>query len=137
MDTRGIEVKTKFPTARIKRIMQADEDVGKVAQVTPVVMSKALELFMIRLITASADIAKSKNSKRVQTTHMKQAVMADDQFDNLREIVGKVPDAPTKKSNAKDSESDEDPDAPKKRKKSTAGGGTAKGKKRRGSDDDF
>jgi hypothetical protein len=36
----GIEVKTKFPVARIKRIMQADEDVGKVAQVTPVVVCK-------------------------------------------------------------------------------------------------
>lgn len=31
----GIRVATKFPVARIKRIMQADEDVGKVAQVTP------------------------------------------------------------------------------------------------------
>jgi Dr1-associated corepressor len=31
----GVEVKTKFPVARIKRIMQADEDVGKVAQATP------------------------------------------------------------------------------------------------------
>ncbi|KAF2150075.1 histone-fold-containing protein [Myriangium duriaei CBS 260.36] len=135
MDTRGIEVKTKFPTARIKRIMQADEDVGKVAQVTPVVMAKALELFMIRLITASADIAKSRNSKRVQTAHMKQAVMADDQFDNLREIVGKVPDAPAKKSAAgKDSDSEDGEDAPKKRKKSTAAGG-ARGKKRRGSDE--
>lgn len=29
------DVKTKFPVARIKRIMQADEDVGKVAQATP------------------------------------------------------------------------------------------------------
>jgi hypothetical protein len=37
----GIEVKTKFPVARIKRIMQADEDVGKVAQVTPVVVGKS------------------------------------------------------------------------------------------------
>jgi hypothetical protein len=27
-------IKTKFPVARIKRIMQADEDVGKVAQVS-------------------------------------------------------------------------------------------------------
>lgn len=93
---------------------------------------------MIRLITASADVARSRNSKRVQTAHMKQAVMADDQFDNLREIVGKVPDAPAKKNGAaanKDSDSDDDPDAPKKRKKSTAGG--ARGKKRRGSDDDF
>lgn len=34
--SQGIEVKTKFPVARIKRIMQADEEVGKVAQVTPV-----------------------------------------------------------------------------------------------------
>lgn len=42
MDTKGVEVKTKFPTARIKRIMQADEDVGKVAQVTPVVVGKSL-----------------------------------------------------------------------------------------------
>jgi hypothetical protein len=28
--------KPRFPVARIKKIMQADEDVGKVAQVTPV-----------------------------------------------------------------------------------------------------
>ena len=38
----GIEVRTKFPVARIKRIMQADEDVGKVAQVTPVVVGKSI-----------------------------------------------------------------------------------------------
>ena len=36
----GIEVKTKFPVARIKRIMQADEDVGKVAQATPTAVCK-------------------------------------------------------------------------------------------------
>jgi len=40
-----IEVRTKFPVARIKRIMQADEDVGKVAQVTPVVVCKPKHLF--------------------------------------------------------------------------------------------
>ena len=130
LDTHGVEVKTKFPTARIKRIMQADEDVGKVAQVTPVVMAKALELFMIRLITSSATVARTRGSKRVLTSHMKAAVMEDDQFDNLREIVGKVPDAPTK---SKD-EDDEDEGEGKRRKKSTAGPG--RGKKRRDSDDD-
>ena len=36
----GIEVKTKFPVARIKRIMQADDEVGKVAQVTPTAVCK-------------------------------------------------------------------------------------------------
>lgn len=41
----GIDVKTKFPVARIKRIMQADEDVGKVAQVTPIAVCKFLLFF--------------------------------------------------------------------------------------------
>jgi hypothetical protein len=41
----GIEVRTKFPVARIKRIMQADEEVGKVAQVTPVAVCKCSFLF--------------------------------------------------------------------------------------------
>lgn len=36
----GIKIATKFPVARIKRIMQADEDVGKVAQVTPTAVCK-------------------------------------------------------------------------------------------------
>lgn len=29
---------SKFPVARIKKMMQADEDIGKVAQATPVVI---------------------------------------------------------------------------------------------------
>ena len=37
----GIEVKTKFAVAKIKRIMQADEDVGKVAQVTPTAVCRS------------------------------------------------------------------------------------------------
>ena len=40
-EVEGIVVKTKFPVARIKRIVQADEEVGKVAQVTPVVVCKS------------------------------------------------------------------------------------------------
>ena len=44
--TLGVQLKTSFPVARIKRIMQADEDVGKVAQVTPHIVSRALELFI-------------------------------------------------------------------------------------------
>ena len=33
-----VNITVHFPVARIKRIMQADDDVGKVAQVTPVVV---------------------------------------------------------------------------------------------------
>ncbi|KAL3419242.1 histone-like transcription factor and archaeal histone [Phlyctema vagabunda] len=88
----NIEIKTKFPVARIKRIMQADEEVGKVAQVTPVAVNKALELFMIQLVTGAATIARDKGGKRVTAQHLKQVVESDPQFDFLQEIVGKVGD---------------------------------------------
>ncbi|KAK4143865.1 uncharacterized protein C8A04DRAFT_37096 [Dichotomopilus funicola] len=83
-------VKTKFPTARIKRIMQADEEVGKVAQQTPIAVGKALELFMVALVTKSAEVARQRNSKRVSAQMLKQVVEGDDQWDFLRDIVGKV-----------------------------------------------
>ncbi|KAJ9192857.1 transcriptional regulator family: Histone-like TF [Paecilomyces variotii] len=93
----GVEVKTKFPVARIKRIMQADEDVGKVAQVTPIAVSKALELFMISLVTKAAQEAKDRNSKRVTAAHLKQAVAKDEVLDFLADIIAKVPDQHSRK----------------------------------------
>ncbi|KAH8805676.1 DNA polymerase epsilon subunit C [Xylogone sp. PMI_703] len=88
----NIEIRTKFPVARIKRIMQADEEVGKVAQVTPVAVSKALELFMISLVTGASAVAKEKGGKRVTAQHLKAVVQGDEQFDFLAEIVGRVQD---------------------------------------------
>lgn len=110
----SIIIKNHFPVARIKRIMQADDDVGKVAQVTPVVVcefcslhfhvslnadflaAKALELFMISLVTKAAQEAKSRNSKRVGAIHLKQAITKNQNFDFLNDIVSKVADAPEK-----------------------------------------
>lgn len=133
--THGIVLKTSFPVARIKRIMQADEDIGKVAQVTPHVVSRALELFMIKLITASADHARggaaasvgaSKGPKRVLAQHLKRAIQADETFDFLADIISKVPDAPASKAK-KEPGSDSEEAKPKAR----------KGKKRKESGDDI
>jgi hypothetical protein len=110
--TENINITVHFPVARIKRIMQADDDVGKVAQVTPVVVckscneyfqslqrltpttAKALELFMISLVTKAAAEAKARNSKRVGAGHLKQAITKIEQFDFLSDIMAKVADAP-------------------------------------------
>jgi len=109
-------VRTKFPTARIKRIMQADEEVGKVAQQTPIAVGKALEMFMINLVTKSADVAQEKGSKRVSANMLKQVVETDDQWDFLREIVSKVEAEKEGKGKAKmESESEEENFAPKKK----------------------
>ena len=118
-------VRTKFPTARIKRIMQADEEVGKVAQQTPIAVGKALELFMVQLVHKSAEVAKEKNSKRITAPMLKQAIDSTNEWDFLREIVAKVTED---KEGAKgggrpkaDSESDEDIDAGEVKKKGRGG----------------
>ncbi|TQS32854.1 hypothetical protein Golomagni_06822 [Golovinomyces magnicellulatus] len=117
-------VRTKFPTARIKRIMQADEEVGKVAQQTPIAVGKALEMFMVELVNKSADAAKEKGTKRVTAGMLKQVVESDDQWDFLRDIVSKVEPDKEKKGKT-ESDSDEDGESKKKvrggkRKKSAA-----------------
>lgn len=68
-EAEGIVIRTKFPVARIKRIVQADEDVGKVAQVTPVVVCKfgcLLQIMfagrIIWLITFSLQLKHSNSS---------------------------------------------------------------------------
>lgn len=117
----NIEIRTKFPVARIKRIMQADEEVGKVAQVTPVAVNKALELFMIALVTGAAEKAKEKGGKRVTAQHLKAVVEGDEQFDFLKEIVERVADVQESaggegRKKKKDVGSDSDEDEGKKKK---------------------
>ncbi|KAI8089722.1 histone-fold-containing protein [Halteromyces radiatus] len=84
--------KTKFPVARIKKIMQLDEDVGKVAQATPILISKALELFMQSLIDQACSEARQRGAKRLTVAHLKKTIDTTEQFDFLKDIVATVSD---------------------------------------------
>jgi hypothetical protein len=79
---------------------------------------------MISLVTKAAAEAKARNSKRVGSIHLKQAIAKTDRFDFLNEIVSKVADAPEK------NEGDMDVDGKKKKTSSRK-------KKKAESDDDF
>ncbi|KAF8151737.1 histone-fold-containing protein [Crassisporium funariophilum] len=83
---------TKFPVARIKKIMQKDEEVGKVAQATPIVISKALELFLGLIVEQSSKVTTSRGSKKVEAYHLKHAVETTEMLDFLKEIVEGIPD---------------------------------------------
>ncbi|KAJ7764748.1 histone-fold-containing protein [Mycena metata] len=80
---------TKFPVARIKRIMQKDEEVGKVAQAYP---AKALELFLGLIIDEASKVTLERGSKKVEAYHLKHAVDTTEMLDFLKEIVEAVPD---------------------------------------------
>ncbi|KAG1054718.1 hypothetical protein G6F46_008165 [Rhizopus delemar] len=72
--------------------MQLDEDVGKVAQATPILISKALELFMQSLIDQSCQESRSRNAKRLTVAHLKKTIEKVEQFDFLKDIVASIPD---------------------------------------------
>jgi len=72
--------------------MQKDEEVGKVAQATPVVISKALELFLGLIIDESYKVTSSRGSKKVEAYHLKHAVETTEMLDFLKEIVQGTPD---------------------------------------------
>ncbi|CAI0542243.1 unnamed protein product [Linum tenue] len=83
---------TRFPAARIKKIMQTDEDIGKIAMAVPLLVSKALELFLQDLCDRTYDVTLRRGAKTLNSSHLKQCVQNFNVFDFLREIVSKVPD---------------------------------------------
>ncbi|GBF90689.1 dr1-associated corepressor [Raphidocelis subcapitata] len=78
--------------SRIKRVMQADEDVGKIAQLVPFLMERALELFLQQLCTRAADVAQQRGARTVTPSHLKHVVSSDELLDFLRDTVASAPD---------------------------------------------
>ncbi|KAG8896271.1 hypothetical protein FRB99_008966 [Tulasnella sp. 403] len=83
---------TKFPVARIKKIMQKDDEVGKVAQATPVLISKSLELFMATIVDEMSKVTIERGAKRVEVWHLKAAIERTEMLDFLKEIVEAIQD---------------------------------------------
>nr|GME04119.1 dr1-associated corepressor-like isoform X2 [Ipomoea batatas]GME04278.1 dr1-associated corepressor-like isoform X2 [Ipomoea batatas] len=78
--------------ARIKKIMQADEDIGKIANAVPLLVSKALELFLQDLCDRTYDVTLKRGAKTLNSYHLKQCVQTCNVFDFLKDVVSKVPD---------------------------------------------
>ncbi|KAJ6805603.1 dr1-associated corepressor-like isoform X1 [Iris pallida] len=82
---------TRFPASRIKKIMQADEDVGKIALAVPLLVSKALELFLQDLCDRTYEVTLQRGAKTLNSLHLKQCVKMYSAFDFLTDVVNKVP----------------------------------------------
>lgn len=79
-----MEKKNKFPIAKIKRIIQSNQEVGKVSSTTPILISKCLEMFIEDLIVETSKITKNKQSKTMTVQHLKECIDNNDKFEILR-----------------------------------------------------
>uniref|UniRef100_A0A6B2FA22 Dr1-associated corepressor n=1 Tax=Bothriechis nubestris TaxID=1766655 RepID=A0A6B2FA22_9SAUR len=92
MPSKKKKYNARFPPARIKKIMQTDEEIGKVAAAAPVIISRALELFLESLLKTACHVTQSRNAKTMTTSHLKQCIEQEQQFDFLKDLVASVPD---------------------------------------------
>ncbi|XP_016977131.1 dr1-associated corepressor [Drosophila rhopaloa] len=92
MPSKKKKYNARFPAGRIKKIMQSDEEIGKVAQAVPVIISRTLELFVESLLTKTLRITNARNAKTLSPSHMRQCIVSEKRFDFLKELVRNIPD---------------------------------------------
>lgn len=76
----------RFPPARIKKIMQMDEEVGKVSSPVPVMVSRALERFLEYIMTSTAEVTTSKDAKTLTSQHILEVVTNDSRLNFLKDV---------------------------------------------------
>ena len=77
----------KFAPSHIKRMMQQDEDVGKVAQAVPSMIGKSLELFATNLLIESGEEAQERGAKTLTQEHVASVVRKNKKLDFLLDLV--------------------------------------------------
>ncbi|XP_018583033.1 dr1-associated corepressor isoform X1 [Scleropages formosus] len=76
----------RFPPGRIKKIMQKDTEVGRIATAVPVIISRALEMFLKSFLMKTSQITQSKHSRVMSIAHMKQCIESEKLFDFLKDL---------------------------------------------------
>ncbi|CAH8467070.1 unnamed protein product [Schistosoma intercalatum] len=83
---------SRFPTTRIKKIMQLDEEIGKLTATVPPVVSRSLELFLEQLLNQAYEFTATRNSKTISPGIIKYVVEHEPRFTFLRSLVVNIPD---------------------------------------------
>ncbi|ESW19751.1 hypothetical protein PHAVU_006G152500 [Phaseolus vulgaris] len=76
-----------MPLSRIKKIMKSDPDVKLVSAETPVLFSKACELFIMELTMKAWANAENNSRGKIQKTDIASAIAGTEVFDFLDDIV--------------------------------------------------
>merc|ERR1711885_81246 len=72
--------------------MQSDEEIGKVAAAVPVLISRAIEMFMVRLLRDAEQQIVQRNARTLTPQHIKQAINSHQCMSFLAHLVQDIPD---------------------------------------------
>jgi hypothetical protein len=84
---RGKSKSIVFPASRIKRIMRINEEVGKIAVPTPILVSKALQLMLQDFLTSCCETARKHETAVVTPYLMELCMRTYDRFSFLLKLL--------------------------------------------------
>uniref|UniRef100_A0A914WF54 Transcription factor CBF/NF-Y/archaeal histone domain-containing protein n=1 Tax=Plectus sambesii TaxID=2011161 RepID=A0A914WF54_9BILA len=95
--------KRRFSTAkiqptRVKKVMQSDEDIGRMVASVPVAVGRAMEHFAEKLLEAAAEVVVASGAKTLTPAHIKTAAQQIPQFRFLDGLFAQVPTASTSRA---------------------------------------
>uniref|UniRef100_A0A914HKC8 Transcription factor CBF/NF-Y/archaeal histone domain-containing protein n=1 Tax=Globodera rostochiensis TaxID=31243 RepID=A0A914HKC8_GLORO len=64
----------RIQPTRVKKVMQSDEDIGRMVASVPVAIGSAMEVFAEKLLLASAESVQQSSTKTLSPMHIKMAV---------------------------------------------------------------
>lgn len=105
MPSKKKKYNARFPPARIKKIMQTNDEIGKVAAAVPVLISKCVEMFLVSILEHTGEVTKERKAKTMSTSHLKECINKENMFDFLKDVVATVPDMQSEDSDAPGSSS--------------------------------
>ncbi|XP_065325396.1 dr1-associated corepressor-like isoform X2 [Gordionus sp. m RMFG-2023] len=83
---------SRFPAAKIKKIMQLDENIGKVASTVPIVISQALESFLKCFLLDIVDKNPNQRVKTLSPQLVKESTLQNPRWNFLEKLMASVPD---------------------------------------------
>lgn len=79
--------KSVFPVSRLKKIMQTNDDVGKMSASVPFVASRAVELFLKDFVGLTLEeVQKKEGANRITINHIQRALGSDPKFEFLKDL---------------------------------------------------
>ena len=81
-----------FLAAKIKKVMQKDDDVGRISATVPFMLAKSVELLLKKICDRSGEIAKERGASQLTSAQIKACINEDQTLDFLKDIVSSAPD---------------------------------------------
>ncbi|EDQ85315.1 uncharacterized protein MONBRDRAFT_34339 [Monosiga brevicollis MX1] len=89
------KAEARFRSTMVKKIMQSDEEVGRVAAPAADLLSRLVDVFADELVRAGVEQC---HGDTLSAGHLKQVIMAHEEYDFLQELASKYKDPVNKKT---------------------------------------